>query len=95
MLNINFSANDIKLRKDFSDISDEDLDIMVKDIIGTNRQIGPNALLPRLKQKGVVVQRERVRQSCRRVDEVGVAMRSLGRQNIQRRKYKAIGPNAV
>jgi len=91
-----FRGYDVKLREiKYSTISNDELHDKVKYLIGTNRQIGPNALLPRLKEQGIVVQRERVRQSCRRVDSAGVAIRSLGRRNIKRRKYKVMGPNSL
>ncbi|VDI59372.1 Hypothetical predicted protein, partial [Mytilus galloprovincialis] len=66
----------IKLREGkYDSISDEELCEKVKDTIGTNRKIGPNSILQRLKYNGITVQRRRVRQACNSVDPFGCATR--------------------
>ncbi|CAC5387382.1 unnamed protein product [Mytilus coruscus] len=55
-----FLSFNIKLREGkYTSISDEDLSGKVKDTIGTNRNIGPNSILQRLKYQGITVQRRR------------------------------------
>ncbi|XP_063431358.1 uncharacterized protein LOC134714039 [Mytilus trossulus] len=86
----------IKLREGkYDSISDEELCEKVKDTIGTNRKIGPNSILQRLKYNGITVQRRRVRQACNSVDPFGCATRSLSRRNIQRRTYRVPSPNSL
>lgn len=79
----------------WTDISDDDLDNKVKEIIGTNKRIGPNSIRVRLGMDGINVTRKSVRDSCHRIDPAGSALRSLERNNIQRRTYKVAGPNSL
>lgn len=70
-------------------IADEDLDSAVRPVMMGNISIGANAVLTRLNNNGVWVPRERVRQSIRRVDPAGVALRS--RRVVKRRVYHLDG----
>ena len=77
----------------FTNISDNELDEMVKNAIGMNRKLGPNAIRARLSVNGHKLQRSRVRQSMLRVDPGGNALRT--HFPIKRRKYRVAGPNSV
>lgn len=76
----------------FSTLSDDELDAAVRSLMMGNRLIGANAVLTRLRNIGVHMQRERVRQSLRRVDPAGVAIRS--RRAAKSRVYRVAGPNS-
>ena len=74
-------------------MSDDELDRTVKNCIGENQRIGPNAVKARLFSQDINVQRWRVRDSMMRVDEGGIALRAA--MTIQRRTYAVAGPNSV
>ncbi|VDI32535.1 Hypothetical predicted protein [Mytilus galloprovincialis] len=87
---------DIKLREGRETcISDEELDDKVRNIIGTNKRIGPNTIRVRLSMDNIDVSRQSVRDACHRVDPVGCALRSIERRNVHRRTYKVAGPNSL
>ena len=69
------------------------LDRTVKNCIGENQRIGPNAVKARLFSQDINVQRWQVRDSMMRVDEGGIALRAA--MTIQRRIYAVAGPNSV
>lgn len=48
-----------------------------------------------LRQRGIRVQRRKIRQSLHRVDPAGTELRRLGLRWINRRRYRAKGPNDV
>ncbi|CAC5365483.1 unnamed protein product [Mytilus coruscus] len=77
-----------------ANISNEELDDKVKNIIGTNKRIGPNSIRIRLAMDNTDISRQRVRDACHRVDPVGCALRSIERQNVHR-TYKVAGPNSL
>ncbi|CAC5395297.1 unnamed protein product [Mytilus coruscus] len=86
----------IKLREGKETIiSNDELDDKVKNIIGTNKRIGPNSIRIRLAMDNTDISRQRVRDACHRVDPVGCALRSIERQNVHRRTYKVAGPNSL
>ena len=57
-------------------MSDDELDRTVKNCIGENQRIGPNAVKARLFSQDINVQRWWVRDSMMRVDEGGIALRA-------------------
>ncbi|XP_014670420.1 PREDICTED: uncharacterized protein LOC106811348 [Priapulus caudatus] len=74
-------------------MAQEELDAAVKDAIHDNRQIGANNVHVKLRNKGINVPRDKVRESVRRVDPFGVALRS--RPTLKRREYSVKGPNSL
>ena len=74
-------------------MSDDELDRTVKNCVGENQRIGPNAVKAKLFSHGANVQRWRVRDSMMRVDQGGIALRAA--MTIQRRTYAVAGPNCV
>lgn len=73
--------------RQYTTVTNEDLDIAVQAVMMQNRRIGANAVL----NNGVHVQRERVRQSIRRGDPAGVALRSA--RVVKRICCNVAGPN--
>ena len=78
---------------DFSDISDEQLDICVRGIAKDFPLCGEVMIKQLLRGKGIKVQRMRLRDSIHRVDEFGVQERTKGR--LHRRVYNVKGPNQL
>lgn len=75
----------------FSDITDGNLECMIKDIASRFPDCGEVMLKEILKSTGVSVQRSRLRHSIHRVDEIGVNERS--KRRLKRRTYNVKGPN--
>jgi hypothetical protein len=75
----------------FEDMSDNDLDLLVTTFKAEKPNSGLRYLIGFLRRHGLRVQKERVRQSLRRVDGLGQELRR--RKTIQRRKYKVPRPN--
>lgn len=78
---------------DFSDISDSDLDSITADFHHNNPNSGLRSLEGLLRSRGIHIQRERVRESLRRIDPRG--MRERFRAVLQRRKYSVQMPNSL
>ena len=81
------------IRNLYSAISDEDLDTSVKCIQDQFGFCGNRQMQGHLLSGGIRVQQHRIRESQRRVDPGGVALRRL--TSIKRRKYKVSGPLAL
>ena len=77
----------------FSDISDDELDIYVREIAREFPFCGESIFKQLLQGKGIKVQRNRLRDSIHRVDSIGVANRKKGR--LHRRIYNVEGPNQL
>lgn len=76
---------------EFTDIPDKDLDAEVEKVTVEFPYCGENFIKQILYQKGVKVQRMRIRDSILRVDQDGVNARKKGR--LHRRVYNVKGPN--
>ena len=74
----------------YTDVSDEQLDVIVSSIKDDFKQSGYRMLAGTgiLKSRGICVPQRRVLESLRRVDLEGVILRSLKLRTINRRKYK-------
>ena len=77
----------------FSDISNEDLDSVVREIKLFYPNLGSKNLTGHLASRNIRVPRARIRDSLRRVDPLGVAARKC--QSIQRRVYCVSRPLAL
>ena len=77
----------------WSQISSEDLDSVVKDIQKLTPNIGERRLVGALRGRHIRVQRRKVRDSLRRVDPIGITLR--WRPVIYRRTYSVPCPNAL
>lgn len=80
-------------QRDFTIISDDDLDELVVRVVSLHPQCGEKTVLGQLRSQGYKIQREKIRLSLRRVDPVGVAMRR--RQVLHRRVYSVPSPNCL
>ena len=78
-------------KQDFSSIEDNTLDQVLEEIIKEFPFSGGGILAQILRQKGINVQRQRLRDSMHRIDISGVRDRKKGR--LRRRVYNVQGPN--
>ena len=83
----------ISIRRQYSEIPDEQLDVKVREITEDNQFLGQRLVQGMLAAEGIKVQRQRVADSLIRVNEAAVAMRWC--RAIHRRVYKVAGPNAL
>jgi hypothetical protein len=82
-----------KVDHNFSDLSDQDLDLLVKSFRAENPDSGIHYLVGFLRRHGLRIQKRRVTSSISRVDRLG---RSLWkRTKVQRRQYHVSRPNAL
>ncbi|XP_051945559.1 uncharacterized protein LOC127650936 isoform X1 [Xyrauchen texanus] len=77
----------------FKSISDQQLDIELSQIKTEHPNVGEVMLMGHLRSKNIVVQRQRVRDSLRRMDPIGVLARR--RTAIARRVYSVPHPNFI
>ncbi|XP_046851779.1 uncharacterized protein LOC124445116 [Xenia sp. Carnegie-2017] len=77
----------------YSDISDEDLDANIEHILNRSVNSGERMVFGALKGFGLKVQREKIRNSIRRVDPVSRELRK--KTSIHRRTYNVTIPNAL
>ncbi len=85
----------ISLRRNYSDICDEDLDNVVRDIIRNFPNTGYKRMKGFLLQRGLTIQQERIRESMRRMDPEGVLLRRLQMRVVNRRHYRVPGPQCM
>lgn len=83
----------LSVRSLYSTLSDEDLDAAVRQIQQEFGFCGNRQMQGHLLSRGIRVQQLRIRESQRRVDPGGVALRRL--TSINRRKYRVNGPLAL
>ena len=76
-----------------TDISDQELDVTIIKLKEVLPHVGERVIIGHLRQFGIFVQRERVRQSIHRVDPLKTALRWNFR--IIRRTYSVPGPNSL
>lgn len=81
------------IMRQYSAISDQDLDILVRTFKERKPESGLHYLIGFLRTHGLWVQRQRVRSSLRRVDGLNQLLRR--RKNIRHRKYSVKRPNAL
>ncbi|OBZ70899.1 hypothetical protein A0H81_09541, partial [Grifola frondosa] len=81
------------LTRDYSAISNDELDLIVKTYKRKKPNSGIRYLLGFLRRHGFRIQKTRLYQSLRRVDGLGHVLRQ--RRSIQRRKYQSSRPNAL
>ena len=78
---------------EFTSISDHELDQAISDIVSVHPQSGEKTILGNLRSQSIKIQRERVRQSLRRVDPLGIESRA--RRVLRRRVYQVPSPNSL
>ena len=78
---------------DYSTISDTELDELIHSIVVLHPQSGEKTVTGQLRSQGHRLQRERIRQSIRRVDPSGVESRA--KRVLHRRRYYVKAPNSL
>ena len=78
---------------DFTSLSDDELDHLVQNVVSLHPQSGEKTVVGQLRSQGIKIQRERVRQSLRRVDPTGIE--SQARKVLHRRVYQVSSPNSL
>lgn len=73
---------------DYSPLSDSKLDALVIEITSLFPLCGEKSVQGRLRSRGIVIKRDRVRESLRRVDPSGIISRC--RNVLHRRKYQVL-----
>ena len=79
--------------KEFSSLSDNELDDIIRQVLSTTPGAGLRMVQGAIKQRGLIVQRDRILYSLRRVDPVTTSLRNARR--IVRRTYNVPSPNAL
>ena len=79
--------------KEFSSLSDSELDDIIRQILSVTPGAGLRMVQGAVRQRRLVVQRDRILESLRRVDPVTTSLRN-GR-TIIRRTYDVPCPNAL
>ena len=77
----------------YTDVTDVQLDDTVRNMCSSHPSWGGKLIASKLRCQGVYVQRERIRESMRRVDPTGVQSRM--RAILHRRTYQVSSPNAL
>ena len=78
---------------DYSSLSNAELDELVRCIVSLHPQCGEKTVTGQLRSQGYRVQRERIRESIRRIDPTGVESRA--RSVLHRRVYHVQSPNSL
>ena len=89
------SVYSLSVRQKYSEITDENLDEQVFQVLQLFPNCGYRRMLGHLAAKGLRVQEIRVRESMHRVDPNGVLLRTLESRIIQRRSYNVYSPRAL
>ena len=83
----------VGMGEDFSDVSNDDLDECVREILEVTPSAGRRLVEGGLRQRGLRIQRYRIQESIRRVDPVVSTLRAA--QQIIRGVYSVPSPNAL
>jgi hypothetical protein len=89
------SSFGVSVRETFTHMSDDDLDLVVKDILSHLPNTGYKRMTGLLLSRGVRVQQSRIRVTMRRVIPEGSVLRSLELNVLHRRRYQVYGPLAL
>ena len=77
----------------YSDMSDADIDRVMKEVKEIHPNDGERMIIGHLAQRGIILQRARVRASIHRIDPINTAVRRS--VALRRRVYHVDGPNCV
>jgi transposase InsO family protein len=77
----------------YSSVSDNELDYIISGIVRTSPNAGVTLVQGALRHRGLMIQRQRVRESLSRVDPISRLLRR--RQLIYRRHYQVRAPNSL
>ncbi len=85
----------LSIRATYTDVTDEQLDVTILEILGTLPNTGYKRMSGYLRSRGVRIQQKRIRESMRRVDPQGTLLRALEMNVIHRRVYSVPSPLAL
>ena len=85
----------IRLRSAYNQISNENLDGIIENILCDFPETGYKRMTGFLKTRGIIVQQNRIREAMRRVNPVGTMMRALRLHVTHRRSYEVPCPLAL
>ena len=83
------------INSSFTEISDDDLDQIVKGYLENHPSSGRRYVTGRLRTQGLRIQRWRLEQSIKRVDRLGQTLRHRMTAKKPRRQYHVSRPNAL
>jgi hypothetical protein len=89
------SAYDLAVGSYYTQLTDDELDQHVSDILRQFPNTGYKQMMGHLKSNGLRIGVTRVRESMMRIDPMGIMDRSLQLRTIKRRKYTVPCPNAL
>uniref|UniRef100_A0A7M5X4R2 Integrase catalytic domain-containing protein n=1 Tax=Clytia hemisphaerica TaxID=252671 RepID=A0A7M5X4R2_9CNID len=81
------------VRRTYTDIDDNQLDEVISEILRITPNSGERYTIGALRERGLHVQRNRIRQSILRLDPIGRECRR--RRTVFRRQYHVHGPNSL
>ncbi|KAK2571868.1 hypothetical protein P5673_003276 [Acropora cervicornis] len=81
----------LRARSTYSDISDQALDNLMRNILTEFPNTGYKRMTGFLQARGLRIQQSRIREAMRRVNPVGVLLRALELRTIHRRRYQVYG----
>lgn len=85
----------LRMSLKYSQLGDAELDNVVREVLRESPNAGYQRMTGHLRARGVTLQRDRIRNSMRRVDPEGILLRSLEVTLVNRRKYNVRGPLAL
>ena len=83
------------INSSFTEMSDEDLNQIVKGYLQSHPNSGIQYLTGRLRTQGLCIQRGHLEQSIKQVDQLGQTLRHRKTAKKPRRQYHASRPNAL
>ena len=86
---------DLSVRETYSQMSDAELDDLVREILSRNPNAGYRSMIGLLTARGQRVQWNRVRASMHRVDTAGIVSRMTQLGCVVRRTYSVPGPRSL
>ena len=85
----------LRIRSTYSDISDQALDNILRNILTEFPNTGYWRMTGFLQSRGLRIQQSKIREAMRRVNPAGVLLRALEIRTIHRRRYQVYGPLAL
>ena len=82
-----------RMRERYSSISDCNLKERVTSIVRSNPNLGERSIDGILRSTGLIIQRQRIRDTMWSVDPEGVQLRL--RRTLHRREYRVAAPNSL
>ena len=87
--------HNLNISTSYSNLSDQDLDTVIKSILTDFPQTGYKRMTGFLRARGLIIQQSRIRAAMRRTNPEGTLLRALEIHVIRRRSYQVAGPLAL